>query len=55
MSDQKVFFGQSGLTESEAKEMHGHFTRWFSVFLSFAVIAHLLVWFWRPWIDVTVR
>jgi len=51
MAEQKGFWNQSGLTESEAKEVHGHFTKWFMVYLSFAVVAHLLVWIWRPWIE----
>ena len=52
MSEEKGFLSQSGLTESEAKEMHGNFVKWFMVFLSFAIVAHLLIWVWRPWIEL---
>lgn len=45
-------FSQSGLSEAEAKEIHGYFIQWFMVFLAFAIVAHLLVFFWRPWITV---
>ncbi len=40
----------SGLTESEAQEFHGVFVTSFSIFTAIAVVAHILVWFWRPWL-----
>ena len=40
----------SGLTEEEAKEFHGIFMTSFIVFTVIAIIAHFLVWQWRPWI-----
>jgi light-harvesting complex 1 beta chain len=40
----------SGLTEHEAKEFHGVFTSSFVIFTVIAVIAHILVWMWRPWL-----
>ncbi len=40
----------SGLTEQEAKEFHGIFVTSFIVFTVIAVIAHVLVWNWRPWL-----
>jgi len=40
----------SGLTESEAKEFHSLFVSTFVTFTVIAIIAHLLVWMWRPWI-----
>lgn len=40
----------SGLTESEAKEFHSIFITSFIAFTVIAVIAHILVWMWRPWI-----
>jgi light-harvesting complex 1 beta chain len=40
----------SGLTDSEAKEFHGIFITSFIVFTIIAVIAHFLVWQWRPWL-----
>ena len=39
----------SGLTESEAKEFHGLFVTSFIGFVVVAIIAHFLVWQWRPW------
>ena len=40
----------SGLTEAEAQEFHGLFIKSFIAFTMIAIIAHLLVWSWRPWI-----
>jgi light-harvesting complex 1 beta chain len=40
----------SGLTEAEAQEFHGLFIRSFIAFMVIAIIAHFLVWMWRPWI-----
>ena len=39
----------SGLSDQEAKEFHGRFMMSFSFFVGIAVIAHVLVWSWRPW------
>lgn len=40
----------SGLTEQEAKEFHGIFTTSFLGFTVIAIVAHILVWQWRPWL-----
>jgi light-harvesting complex 1 beta chain len=40
----------SGLTESEAKEFHKIFVTSFIIFTLIAVVAHILVWQWRPWL-----
>jgi light-harvesting complex 1 beta chain len=40
----------SGLTEAEAQEFHGLFIKSFIAFLVVAIVAHFLVWLWRPWI-----
>lgn len=40
----------SGLSASEAKEFHKAFLMSFIGFTLIAVIAHVLVWTWRPWI-----
>jgi light-harvesting complex 1 beta chain len=40
----------SGLTEQEAKEFHRIFMASFIVFLLIAIVAHFLVWQWRPWL-----
>ena len=41
----------SGLTEQEAKEFHGVFVTSFIMFTAIAVVAHFLVWMWRPWLQ----
>ena len=40
----------SGLTEGEAQEYHKYFIQGFMIFTAVAVVAHILVWMWRPWI-----
>lgn len=40
----------SGLTEAEAKEFHKLFITSFFLFTVVAIIAHFLVWSWRPWL-----
>lgn len=40
----------SGLTRDEAKEFHGIFVTSFILFTIIAIVAHTLVWMWRPWI-----
>ena len=40
----------TGLTEGEAKEFHAIFTTSFIIFTAIALVAHILVWLWRPWL-----
>ena len=40
----------SGLSEPEAKEFHKIFVTSFLAFTAIAVVAHILVWEWRPWL-----
>jgi light-harvesting complex 1 beta chain len=40
----------SGLTANEAKEFHSLFVTSFVVFTVIAIVAHVLVWSWRPWL-----
>jgi len=40
----------TGLTDDEAKEFHGIFMQSFTYFVGVAVVAHILVWGWRPWL-----
>lgn len=40
----------SYLTPEEAKEFHKLFVLSFIVFTLIAIVAHVLVWSWRPWI-----
>lgn len=51
MAEGTSIFSQSGLSEAEAKEIHGYFIQWFIVYLAFAILAHILVFAWRPWIQ----
>mgnify|MGYP001814204832 FL=1 len=39
----------TGLTNDEAKEFHDAFVKGFLGFTGIAVVAHILVWMWRPW------
>ena len=40
----------SGLTEEEAREFHRIFMQSFIIFTVIAIVAHILVWMWRPWL-----
>ena len=40
----------SGITEAEAKEFHKIFLTSFIIFTVIAIVAHILVWNWRPWL-----
>jgi light-harvesting complex 1 beta chain len=40
----------TGLTEAEAKEFHRIFMGSFILFTAIAIVAHILVWYWRPWL-----
>ncbi|HEU4452386.1 MAG TPA: light-harvesting antenna LH1, beta subunit [Longimicrobium sp.] len=42
--------GLSGLTEDDARSFHKMFVTSFLIFLGIAIVAHILVWQWRPWI-----
>ena len=43
----------SGLTEQEAKELHSGFMTMTILYVAIAVVAHILVWMWRPWFPGT--
>lgn len=49
MSDERLG-PLSYLTEGEAKEFHKIFMSSFIIFTIVAIIAHFLVWQWRPWL-----
>ncbi len=38
------------LSEAEAKEFHKLFMMSFIIFTVVAIVAHFLVWQWRPWL-----
>lgn len=50
MADENGIFSQSGLNEDEAKEVQGYMTQYFTVFMAFAILAHILVWAYKPWL-----
>ncbi|HTZ71572.1 MAG TPA: light-harvesting antenna LH1, beta subunit [Acetobacteraceae bacterium] len=39
----------TGLTAEEAQEFHKLFMQGFLIFTGIAIVAHFLVWVWRPW------
>ncbi len=41
----------SGLTDEEAQEFHHYWTQGLVGFTAVAVLAHILVWAWRPWFN----
>jgi light-harvesting complex 1 beta chain len=41
----------SGLSESEAQAFGAVFFRAFLGFIAIALVAHFLVWQWRPWLQ----
>ncbi|MDJ0655825.1 MAG: light-harvesting antenna LH1, beta subunit [Xanthomonadales bacterium] len=49
MSDNENGGSLTGLTEDEAKEFHAGFMQSTIIFVVVTVVAHILVWFWRPW------
>lgn len=48
MADEKTSL--SGLTDAEARELHEIYMKGFVLFTGVAVVAHFLVWLWRPWL-----
>ena len=40
---------ESNLSDDEAKEFHAGFITWMAAWVAIAVVAHFLVWIWRPW------
>lgn len=51
MTEGSGIFSQSGLNEDEAKEVQGYVMQYFAIFLFFAIAAHILMWFYKPWIN----
>ena len=42
----------SGLTDAEAQEFHQFYVQGLVGFTAIAVVAHILVWAWRPWFNL---
>lgn len=57
MTDRSADYGErdrislSGLTRPEAQEFNRFFLISFIVFTLIAILAHILVWAWRPWLQ----
>jgi len=41
----------SGLSDAEAQEFHTFYVQGLVGFAAIAVVAHILVWAWRPWFN----
>lgn len=41
--------GLTGFTENQAREFHSAYVRGFMGFTAIAIVAHILVWAWKPW------
>jgi light-harvesting complex 1 beta chain len=40
----------SGVSDQEAQEFHNFYLQGTTLFTLVAIVAHVLVWLWRPWI-----
>ena len=49
MADKNSPLSSTGLTEAEAKEFHSLSMSSTIAYVVVAIIAHFLVWNWRPW------
>ncbi|SEA69494.1 light-harvesting antenna LH1, beta subunit [Rubrimonas cliftonensis] len=49
MPEQNSVMNPNGISDDEAKEIHGYFVRGVQVWAAVAFIAHVLVWQWLPW------
>ena len=47
MSDSSLSF--TGLTDEQAQELHSVYLSGLQLFSAVAIVAHLLVFIWRPW------
>jgi light-harvesting complex 1 beta chain len=51
MADEEKIGGSlTGLSAHEAQAFHEIFMRSFLIFTGIAILAHILVWLWRPWL-----
>lgn len=39
----------TGLTDQQAQELHSVYMQGLWLFVAIAVVAHMAVYFWRPW------
>lgn len=50
MDKQGLYLGN--VSDAEAKEFHNGFMMGFMIWLAVAIVAHYLVWLWRPWLSM---
>lgn len=50
MSESGTKTGWTGMSDDEAMEFHQFYMQGLIGFTVIAVVAHFLVWMWRPWI-----
>lgn len=43
------------VSDAEAKEFHNAFMSGFYIWLLVAIVAHILVWMWKPWLTVDAK
>jgi light-harvesting complex 1 beta chain len=53
MSDNEKVGPSTYMTTDEAKAFHNLFVLSMGFFVTIAVIAHVLIWMWRPWFPGT--
>lgn len=53
MSDNDRVGPSTYMTSEEAKAFHNLFVMSMAFFVGVAVVAHILVWMWRPWFPGT--
>ncbi len=49
MADATETRNPSGMSDDEAKELHGYFIRGLQVWVAVSFIAHVLTYQWLPW------
>lgn len=53
MEKSGLFLGN--VSDAEAKEFHNGFMSGFYIWLLVAIVAHALVWAWKPWLTTEVK
>ncbi len=53
MEKSGLFLGN--VSDAEAKEFHNGFMSGFYIWLLVAIVAHALVWAWKPWLTMETK
>lgn len=53
MEKSGLFLGN--VSDAEAKEFHNGFMSGFYIWLLVAIVAHALVWAWKPWLTMDAK